>query len=93
MTMHPDAEDLTHGRTYHRFMLMVKWAAIHLAVVMVFLTVWFATPGGFMGGLVSAVIVAALGIYAMRHGLAHSTEDQVIGFSASDAHAPADTLG
>jgi len=64
-----------HASTYHRFMLGVKWVAIHLAAMMVFLTLWFATPAGFWWGLISGLIVIGVGVYAMNHGLAHSTED------------------
>jgi small-conductance mechanosensitive channel len=69
-----DTEFLTHAQTYHRFTLGVKWVVIHLATIIVFATVWFATPGGFLGGLFVGAVVLALGVWAMNHGLAHSTE-------------------
>jgi hypothetical protein len=64
----------THEISYHRFMLGMKWIAIHLAAVLVFLIVAFATGEGIILGLVAGAVVFALGVYAMRHGLAHSTE-------------------
>jgi hypothetical protein len=64
-----------HAETYHRFMLGVKWVAIHLAALMVFLTLWFATPAGFAWGLIGGLLVVGVGVFAMSHGLAHSTED------------------
>lgn len=77
-----------HARTYHRFSLAVKWFAIHLAVIAVFLTLWFATPAGFGWALIAAIVVAALGVWAMRHGLAHSSEGESVGGSTSPtAHA------
>ena len=63
-----------HERTYHRFMLGVKWFAIHCAVIAVFFGMWLASPAGFGWALIAAVIVGAVGIWAMRHGLAHSSE-------------------
>ena len=70
-----DSSELArHAATYHRFMLGVKWTAIHMAALMTFLTLWFATPAGFGWGLVTGLVVLAIGIYAMNHGLAHSTE-------------------
>jgi hypothetical protein len=63
-----------HGETYHRFMLGVKWFAIGFAAVAVSLTLWFATPAGFLWGLVTGVAIFAIGAYAMTHGLAHSSE-------------------
>ncbi len=69
-----DGLTMAHALVYHRFMLGVKWAAIHLAAFIVFFTLWFATPAGFGLGLIAGLLVLALGVYAMMHGLAHSTE-------------------
>ncbi len=73
-TIDPALELRRHATTYHRFTLAVKWVAIHLAVILGFLIVAFATPGGIFGGLVVAAVILAVGIYAMTHGLQHSTE-------------------
>jgi hypothetical protein len=70
-----DREFARHAETYHRFMLGVKWVAIHLAAVMVFLILWFATPAGFGWGVIAGLAVVGIGVYVMNHGLAHSTED------------------
>jgi ABC-type polysaccharide/polyol phosphate export permease len=64
-----------HALTYHRFMLGLKWVLIHLAALVVLLTVSFATQAGLGWGVVDALVVYAAGVYAMRHGLAHSTEE------------------
>lgn len=72
----PDAELAVHAATYHHFMLGVKWAAICMASILVFLVVGFATPAGVFSGLIGGVIVFAIGTYAMNHGLAHSTEGE-----------------
>jgi len=69
-----DDEIDVHAKTYHRFMLGVKWMAIHLAVVLAFLVVWLCTSAGLLSALIVAAIVMAACVYAMRHGLAHSTE-------------------
>jgi hypothetical protein len=69
-----ETELLTHAQTYHRFTLGLKWVAIHLATIIAFLIVWFATPGGFFGGLFVGAVVLAVGVWAMNHGLNHSTE-------------------
>ncbi len=63
-----------HAATYHQFMLGVKWAAICLASILVFLVVGFATPAGVLAGLIGGGVVFAIGAYAMNHGLAHSSE-------------------
>jgi uncharacterized membrane protein (DUF485 family) len=71
-----DSDLRVHAATYHRFMLAVKWFAIHFAAVAAFLTLWFATPVGFFGGLITGLVVLAIGIYAMTHGMAHSSESE-----------------
>jgi hypothetical protein len=63
-----------HAESYHRFMLGLKWTVFTLASLIVWLTVWFATPAGFLSGLIAGALVLIVGAYAMRHGLAHSTE-------------------
>jgi len=69
-----DKDAADHAGTYHRFMLGLKWTAIVLATLIVFFTLWFATPAGFVWGLLAGLVVLAGGIYAMNRWLAHSTE-------------------
>jgi hypothetical protein len=64
----------THATSYHRFMLGLKWVSITLGSLILALTLWFATPAGFGGGLVVGLVVFAVGVWAMNHGLAHSSE-------------------
>ena len=64
-----------HARTYHGFTLAVKWFCIHFATLATLLIGWFATPLGFVGAVITAAIVFAVGVWAMNHGLAHSTEN------------------
>jgi hypothetical protein len=65
-----------HARTFHGFTLGVKWFCISLATLLAFLVIGFCTPAGWGDGLIAAIVVAAIGVYAMNHGLAHSTEDE-----------------
>ena len=78
----PDGDFTVHAETYHRFMLGVKWFSLHLAALLVLLVLWFATPAGFGGGLVAAIVIMAAGIYALRHGLNHSTERDSLSLGA-----------
>lgn len=64
-----------HGRTFHGFTLGVKSFCACLAVIMTFLITSFCTPAGWGVGLVLAIIVAAAAIFALTHGLNHSTEE------------------
>jgi hypothetical protein len=52
---------LAHERTYHAFNVLVRWCMVAFASAILFLTLWFASPAGFFGGLVAGVVVFALG--------------------------------
>ena len=67
---------VAHARTYHSFTLLVKWVCIALGTTIAFLVASFATPAGPGWGVALAIIVAAVGIYAMTHGLSHSSEEE-----------------
>jgi len=56
---------IAHERTYHAFAVLVRWAMLHSAVAISALTVWFATPAGFFGGLFTALAVFVVGYYGM----------------------------
>lgn len=70
------AELAVHSGNYHRFMLMLKWCCIALAAMVALLTLWFCSPAGFGWGLIAAAVVLAVGIYAMNHGLNHTSEPE-----------------
>jgi hypothetical protein len=83
-----DENDIVrHAETYHRFSLAVKWFVIHFAAVVIFLTLWFATPAGFGWGLIAGLVVLAAAVWAMRHGLAHSSEGESLPPRQPPAHA------
>jgi len=75
------AEVQRHARTYHGFTLAVKWFCIGMGTLISLLIAWFATPAGFLGAVVLAAIVLAGGIWAMNHGLAHSTDQDDLGLA------------
>ena len=52
--------------TFHDAMIATKWAILALAVLITFLTMWFCTAAGFFNALVAAVIILAVGIFALR---------------------------
>jgi len=52
--------------TYHLFIMMAKWGSLALAVALIFLILWFCTSAGFLGALVTAVVVLAVGIAVLR---------------------------
>jgi hypothetical protein len=52
--------------TYQSVMAGSKWGALFVAVLVLFLTLWFCTGAGFLGALVTAVVVTAIGIFVLR---------------------------
>jgi hypothetical protein len=64
-----------HGRTFHGFTLALKIVCLHFAVLITFLVIAFATKAGVIPAIIAALFVAWAGVYALRHGLAHSTEN------------------
>ncbi len=68
------AQDHSHGHmdirqqesTFHLFLKMTKWGALHVAVIVLFATLWFCTDAGFFGALIAALVVLVLGILLLR---------------------------
>ena len=61
-------ELLAHERTYHGFSILLRWCMLGLATAISTLTLWFATPAGFLGGLVVGILVFAVGyMILVRH--------------------------
>jgi hypothetical protein len=63
---HGDQPVADHVRTYHTFLTLAKWAALHLAVIILTCTLWFCVGAGFWGGLIPGAILAAVGIWFLR---------------------------
>ncbi len=69
---------IAHARTYHAFTLLVKCVCIALGTVIGFLIASFCTPAGMGWGFALAIVIAVVGIYAMRHGLSRSSEEEPV---------------
>lgn len=52
--------------TFHLFNGMTKWGSLALAALLSLLVLWFCTPAGFLGGLVTAAVVAVIGALLLR---------------------------
>jgi len=50
-----------HERTYHVFNVLLRWCMLGLATAITTLTLWFATPAGFLGGVLVGIVVFAVG--------------------------------
>jgi thiamine transporter ThiT len=45
---------------------MLKWGSLGIAVTLIMLVLWFCTSAGFFSGLITGVILLAVGIYFLR---------------------------
>jgi len=52
--------------TFNLVMGMTKWGSLVLASFLLFIVLWFCTPAGFLSGLISGVVLLALGIVLLR---------------------------
>jgi hypothetical protein len=63
-----DSDLLAHEKTYHIFNILLRWSMLFLAATILFLTLWFATPAGFLGTLAVSLPVFIAGyIGLVRH--------------------------
>jgi len=53
--------------TYRLFMGLTKWGSLHIAVILVFLTLWFCAHAGFFRSLIAALVLMVIGIVALRN--------------------------
>ena len=64
----PDPELVAHERTYKAFNILLRWCMVMLASVISGLTLWFATPAGFVGGVVVGLLLLLGGyLFLVRH--------------------------
>ena len=52
--------------TFRDAMTVTKWSCLAVAVGVLFFTLLFCTDTGFFGSLIPAVIVAAVGVFALK---------------------------
>ena len=63
-----DPQVVAHERTYKAFNILLRWSMVLIAVAILGLTVWFATPGGFWGGFFVSLVAFAVGYwFVIRH--------------------------
>jgi hypothetical protein len=54
-----------HEKTYEGFLKMTKWGSLYLASLLVTLVLWFCTGTGFLGALITGVVLVVLGTLAL----------------------------
>jgi thiamine transporter ThiT len=52
--------------TFSLFNKLTKWGSLALAVLLVTTVLWFCTDAGFLGGLVTGLVVTVVGILVLR---------------------------
>ena len=57
--------------TFQLVMGMTKWGSLILASLLLFFVMWFCTSFGFVGGLVSGIVLATLGVVLLRDSGGH----------------------
>lgn len=63
---HGDMDIHEQQRTFHSFLVMLKWGSLAVAVGVLFFSLLFAVKVGFIGSAVSALVVMILGIVLLR---------------------------
>lgn len=63
---HGDQDPSAQVLSYERFNVLTKWAALHLAVLILTFSLWFCVGVGFLGGLIPGLILFAAGIWFLR---------------------------
>lgn len=57
--------------TFDLVMVLSKWGALGVAVLVLFFTMWLYPRGSFMGAAVAAVVLLVAGIFFLRSKPAH----------------------
>ena len=52
--------------TFHLVMGITKWGSLIIASALLFFTLWFCTPAGFLSALITGGVVLVLGILLLR---------------------------
>ena len=52
--------------TFQLFINLAKWGSLLVAATLAFLVLWFQPGGSFIGGAITAVVILAIGVFALR---------------------------
>jgi hypothetical protein len=66
-TYHHGDQDVREQRsTYDFFMGLTKWGSLAVAVLVLFLTIWFCTPFGVGAAILASLVLLVAGIWVLR---------------------------
>ena len=64
---HPGQMDIhAQEQTFKGFINGSKWGSLAVAVGVLLLTLWFCTPVGFLGAVISSAVLLVIGIAALK---------------------------
>lgn len=64
---HPGDQNISEQvATYRLFDVLSKYGSLHVAVLVLMLTLWFCLGAGFLGGLIPGVVLWAAGMVFLR---------------------------
>jgi hypothetical protein len=68
---HGEMDIQEHEQTFSGFMKLTKWGSLYMAAALLLLVLWFCTPTGFFGAVITAVVVTVLGtlVLSEKHKL------------------------
>lgn len=57
--------------TFTAFMGLTKWGSLIIAVLLLFLTIWFQPGGSFVGAAAAAIVLLVAGVFFLKSGKPH----------------------
>jgi len=70
-----EPELVAHERAYKGFNVLLRWCMVLLASTITWLTLWFATPAGFVGGTFVGLVLLVGGYVGLVRHEAHQPLD------------------
>lgn len=64
-------EIAAHASTYRAFNTLLHWAALCIAALLSFLTLWLCAHAGFWPGLIVGIVILAIGTWWLRRPKDH----------------------
>ncbi|HTX51530.1 MAG TPA: aa3-type cytochrome c oxidase subunit IV [Caulobacteraceae bacterium] len=64
---HPGDQDISEQiETFNDFGKAIKWGSLAIAVLILTLVIWFCVGAGFFSGIVSGLVLLAIGVFFLR---------------------------
>ena len=63
---HGEMEISEQKSTFSLFMNLTKWGSLAVAVIVLWLTMWFSTDAGFFGATLAALVLLVVGWFLLK---------------------------